>query len=111
MIDKNGYLKLTDFGFAKKLSKTEKTFTLCGTPEYLAPELINCEKEGYDQAVDWWAFGVLLYEMMVGFPPFYDKDPMGIYEKIFKLVVVFPSFLGNKEKDLIIKLLNPKISK
>ena len=46
--------------------------------------------------------------MLVGYPPFYDKDPMGIYDKIFKLLITFPDFLSKKEKDLIIKLLNPK---
>lgn len=111
LIDKNGNIKLADFGFAKWLGHKEKTYTLCGTPEYLAPELIHSDKEGYTRAVDWWALGVLMYEMMVGFPPFYDKDPIGIYEKIFRLTIEFPEFLSMNAKDLIVRLLNPKYKK
>jgi serine/threonine protein kinase len=52
-----------------------------------------------------------MYEMMVGFPPFYDKDPIGIYEKIFRLTIEFPEFLSINAKDLIVRLLNPKYKK
>ena len=75
LINKNGYLKLTDFGFAKQL-ENEKTYTLCGTPEYLAPEIIL--NKGHGKAVDWWTLGILLYEMLVGIDPFSDDDPMKI---------------------------------
>lgn len=68
LIGKDGHIKITDFGFAKKIK--DKTFTLCGTPEYLAPEIImSC---GHDMSVDWWALGVLIFEMLSGYPPFYD---------------------------------------
>lgn len=65
MIDKEGNIKITDFGFAKKLDK-DRTFTLCGTPEYLAPEIIKGTKLGYGKSVDWWALGILIFEMLSG---------------------------------------------
>lgn len=63
LLDAHGYLKVTDFGFAKYVP--DRTFTLCGTPEYLAPEIIN--SAGHGKAADWWAFGVLLFEMLCGY--------------------------------------------
>ncbi|KAI6946446.1 Pkinase-domain-containing protein, partial [Hortaea werneckii] len=68
LIDADGHLKLVDFGFAKKIENRE-TYTLCGTPEYLAPEVIR--NTGHGTAVDWWAFGILIYEFLVGQPPFW----------------------------------------
>ena len=108
LLDRKGNIKLVDFGFAKKLLHN-RTYTLCGTPEYLAPELINSGKKGYGRSVDWWALGILFYEMLVGYPPFYDKKPIGIYKKILRGVIEFPSFLSTRVKDLIRKLLNPEI--
>jgi len=78
VLDSKGYVKLVDFGLAKKVD-TGKTWTLCGTPDYLAPEIIL--NEGHDWAVDYWSFGVLLYELAAGVPPFYAEDPMEIYER------------------------------
>ena len=68
-------MKLTDFGFAKYL-ENGKTYTLCGTPEYLAPEIIL--NKGHGKPVDLWAMGILLYEMLIGIDPFSDDDPMMI---------------------------------
>lgn len=68
LVAADGHLKITDFGFAKKIE--EKTYTLCGTPEYLAPEIIM--SVGHNLGVDWWALGVLIFEMLAGYPPFYD---------------------------------------
>lgn len=76
LVDQNGYPKLIDFGFAK--IKNGKTYTLCGTPEYMAPEIIM--GRGYDKAVDWWAFGVLVYECLAGFSPF--CDPHGANQQV-----------------------------
>lgn len=87
LINNNGYLKLTDFGFAKIIEG--KTYTLCGTPEYLAPEIIL--NKGHGKPVDWWTLGILLYEMLVGIDPFNDDDPMMIYQKIIKGKIKFPN--------------------
>eukprot|EP00954_Amorphochlora_amoebiformis_P021246 1345126-Amorphochlora_amoeboformis.AAC.1 len=80
LISAEGHVKLADFGFSKKLEKDKRTWTLCGTPEYLAPEIIH--SIGHHYGVDWWALGILLFEMLAGFPPFYDEQPFNIYQKI-----------------------------
>lgn len=71
--------RLIDFGFAKKLRSSERTFTLVGTPQYLAPEIVA--SSGHGMAVDWWGFGVLVYELLTGSPPF-NGTTMVIYQKI-----------------------------
>ena len=108
LINKNGYLKLTDFGFAKQL-ENEKTYTLCGTPEYLAPEIIL--NKGHGKAVDWWTLGILLYEMLVGIDPFSDDDPMKTYQKILKGKINFPKTFNKDAKSLIKHLLTQDTSK
>ncbi|KAL8970972.1 MAG: hypothetical protein Q9183_001273 [Haloplaca sp. 2 TL-2023] len=122
LIDSEGHIKLVDFGFAKKV-ETRETYTLCGTPEYLAPEVIrnsgNCcfksrhpkfrpdpvsfdgQKPGHGTAVDWWAFGILVYEFLVGTPPFWDKNPMRIYEMICEGKLRFPSDMDEDARSLI----------
>ena len=107
LIDTHGYLKLTDFGFAKICLK--RTYTLCGTPEYIAPEILL--NKGHGKPVDWWTFGILLYEMLAGFPPFNDEDPMGIYQKILKCKVRFHSDFPSDAKSLIKHLLVIDLSK
>ncbi|XP_075159503.1 protein kinase, cAMP-dependent, catalytic subunit 3 [Haematobia irritans] len=101
LINRDGHLKITDFGFAKKLR--DRTWTLCGTPEYLAPEII--QSKGHNKAVDWWALGILIYEMLVGYPPFYDENPFGIYEKILSGKIEWPRHIDPSAKDLVKKLL------
>lgn len=108
VLDSNGYLKLVDFGLAKKID-SGKTWTLCGTPDYLAPEVIL--NEGHDWAVDYWALGVLLYEMTAGSPPFYADDPMEIYEKILSGNVSIPSHFSKGLSDIVKKLLRTYQSK
>ena len=108
LITKKGYLKLTDFGFAKLL-ENDKTYTLCGTPEYLAPEIIL--NKGHGKPVDWWTMGILLYEMLVGIDPFSDDDPMSIYKKIVKGKIHFPKDFDKDAKSLIKHLLNGDTTK
>ena len=103
----SGYLKLTDFGFAKVV--TTQTYTLCGTPEYLAPEIIT--NKGHGKPVDWWTLGVLLYEMLVGIDPFSDPDPMMVYQKIIKGKIKFPKNIDKDGKSLIKHLLLGDVSK
>ena len=107
LIDTKGYLKLTDFGFAKVCEG--RTYTLCGTPEYLAPEILL--NKGHGKPVDWWTFGVLLYEMIAGIDPFNDEDPMLIYQKILKGKIKFPSSFPSNGKSLVNHLLTQDLSK
>ena len=83
LLDQEGHIKLVDFGFAKRLGhrgdRPVETYTLCGTPEYLAPEVI--QNKGHTAAVDWWALGILLYEFLTGYPPFWHQNPIEIYKQ------------------------------
>merc|ERR1719453_2943858 len=80
MIDAKGYIKVVDFGFAKHIK--DRTWTLCGTPEYLAPETIR--NKGHGKGVDWWALGILIYEMVVGIPPYNGDTAMQTYTQILE---------------------------
>jgi len=88
LVDEDGYVKLTDFGMAKHLKPEEKARTFCGTPEYLAPEIILGEK--YNKSCDWWCFGILIYEMLCGIPPFYNENQDRMYELIKFAEIKFP---------------------
>uniref|UniRef100_A0A0K0FBR6 cGMP-dependent protein kinase n=1 Tax=Strongyloides venezuelensis TaxID=75913 RepID=A0A0K0FBR6_STRVS len=82
LLTNTGYLKLVDFGFAKKVPSGKKTWTFCGTPEYVSPEIIL--NKGHDQAADYWAIGIYICELMLGRPPFQASDPMKTYTLILK---------------------------
>ena len=101
LLDSEGHLKLADFGFAKKVAT--KTYTLCGTPEYLAPEVIL--SRGHDTCCDWWTLGVIIYEFLSGCPPFYDDNQYRVYEKILSAKIEWPRYFDSTAKDLIKKLL------
>jgi len=107
MIGSDGYLKLIDFGFAKVVTK--RTYTICGTPEYIAPEILL--NQGHGKAVDWWTLGILLYEMLAGYPPFQDDDPMAIYRKIINTKPRYPDGFDSNLKSLIKHLLRRDLSK
>lgn len=110
LLSDSGYIKVTDFGFAKKLQNGSRTWTLCGTPDYLAPEVIA--QQGHGKAVDWWTLGILIYEMLASVPPFYDDNPRRVYEKILQGHINFNGGSFSKAaQDLIKKLLTQKSSK
>lgn len=98
LLDAAGHLRLTDFGLAKGgitgPGAEGGTKTFCGTPEYLAPEIL--ENKGHGKAVDWWAMGTLLYEMLTGLPPFYDTNVQRMYHKILHDPLKFPK--GDKQQ-------------
>jgi protein kinase A len=107
LIGKNGYLKICDFQLAKVIK--DRTYTMCGTPEYLAPEIIL--NKGYGLSVDWWALGVLIYEMICGVDPFSDEDPVMTYQNILNHKIEFSSDFDEKSRSLIKHLLEPELSK
>ena len=104
LLDSNGFVKLVDFGFAKKI--VERTFTLCGTPDYLAPEIIL--NSGHGEEVDWWALGIFIYEMLAGFTPFTEENSVTndveIYGNILRKDVIFPGHFSASASNLIKKL-------
>ncbi|KAI1265677.1 Pkinase-domain-containing protein [Xylariaceae sp. FL1019] len=109
LLDYQGHIALCDFGLCKLDMKDEdRTNTFCGTPEYLAPELLM--GQGYNKTVDWWTLGVLLYEMLTGLPPFYDENTNEMYRKILSEPLHFPGadVVPPAAKDLLTKLLNRK---
>lgn len=107
LIDCHGHIRVTDFGFAKRV--TDITWTMCGTPEYLAPEIIM--NKGYGHGVDWWAVGVLIYEMRCGRSPFECSDQVKLFKKITLRDFTFPRDFTNDEKMLIKGLLQPDITR
>jgi len=105
LLDYQGHIALCDFGLCKLDMKDEdRTNTFCGTPEYLAPELLM--GRGYNKTVDWWTLGVLLYEMLTGLPPFYDENTNEMYRKILSEPLHFSDVVPPAAKDLLTKLLN-----
>mmetsp|Transcript_21791 Transcript_21791/g.44759 ORF Transcript_21791/g.44759 Transcript_21791/m.44759 type:complete len:397 (+) Transcript_21791:149-1339(+) len=103
LFSSSGHVRLVGFDYAKRV--TERTFTFCGAPDYVAPEMLT--DKGYAQSVDWWSLGVLAFEMLNGYPPFFDKSPFLIYQKVAKGKVEFPgkpAFLSPAQ-NLVAKLL------
>ncbi|XP_010017349.1 PREDICTED: cGMP-dependent protein kinase 2 isoform X5 [Nestor notabilis] len=104
ILDAEGYIKLVDFGFAKKIGSGQKTWTFCGTPEYVAPEVIL--SKGHDFSVDFWSLGILVYELLTGSPPFSGADQMTTYNLILKGIekLDFPKVITRRPEDLIRRL-------
>eukprot|EP01124_Arcella_intermedia_P006532 TRINITY_DN13869_c0_g2_i2.p1 TRINITY_DN13869_c0_g2~~TRINITY_DN13869_c0_g2_i2.p1 ORF type:complete len:451 (-),score=106.98 TRINITY_DN13869_c0_g2_i2:43-1395(-) len=106
LLTREGHIIMTDFGLSKEgLNDPEdRTGTFCGTPEYLAPEVL--EGKGYGKAVDWWSFGTLVFEMLTGLPPFYCEDVQEMYTKIMTAELEIPSFVSPDATDLLVRLLD-----
>ncbi|KAI3658353.1 hypothetical protein MP638_007327 [Amoeboaphelidium occidentale] len=117
LIDAMGHIKIVDMGFAKYLTnRRQRTSSFCGTPQYISPEIIlNAELggrgPGYNKSVDFYALGILIYEMLVGYTPFHDSNVAAIYRKVLYGNVEFPWGFDNNAKDLIKSLLNRNPSK
>ncbi|GAB1191164.1 cAMP-dependent protein kinase catalytic subunit [Aspergillus pseudonomiae] len=108
LLDRHGHLKITDFGFAKEVP--DITWTLCGTPDYLAPEVVS--SKGYNKSVDWWSLGILIFEMLCGFTPFWDSgSPVKIYENILRGRVKYPPYLHPDAVDLLSQLITADLTK
>jgi len=104
LLDEVGHVCLTDFGLSKEMVNTANAAkTFCGTPEYLAPEIL--QGVGHGKPVDWWSLGTLIFEMLTGLPPFYSRNVNHMYEKILKGELRTPSYVDPHVKDLIEKLL------
>ncbi|TDL23111.1 kinase-like protein [Rickenella mellea] len=110
LLGQDGHIKIADFGFAKLCPNT--TWTLCGTPDYLAPEIVSQSR--YNKSVDWYALGVLIFEMLYGLPPYHqpEPNPFLLYERITRgtAFIRWPPFHTNA-KDLILKLMESDPSK
>ncbi|KAJ8014159.1 hypothetical protein DPEC_G00037350 [Dallia pectoralis] len=109
LLGAEGYVKMVDFGFAKKIGMGKKTWTFCGTPEYVSPEVIM--NKGHDFGADCWSLGILIFELLTGTPPFSGTDPIKIYTTVLHGIekVDFPKRISKRPDDLIRRLckLNP----
>ena len=105
LLDGSGHIRLTDFGLSKEgiSSSSSGANSFCGTPEYLAPEILN--RQGHGRGVDWWSLGALLYEMLTGLPPFYCQDRERLFEKIRKSELHYPASLSSNTKHILRGLL------
>uniref|UniRef100_A0A3B3HUG9 Ribosomal protein S6 kinase n=1 Tax=Oryzias latipes TaxID=8090 RepID=A0A3B3HUG9_ORYLA len=109
LLDSNGHIVLTDFGLSKEFDQAERAFSVCGTIEYMAPEIVEGGKSGHDMAVDWWSLGVLMYELLTGGSPYTvdggENSHSDIARRILKKDPPFPKDMDPSAKDLIQRLL------
>ena len=103
LLDSNGVVKLADFGWSNYFDDDNRRLTYCGTPEYLAPEMIK--QSGHDKALDVWNLGVLLFELLTGSPPFEGSSQSDLFSNILALKIKWPKGFSGIAKDLISKLL------
>lgn len=105
LLDKDGHIKIADFGMCKEnILEEDKTVTFCGTPDYIAPEIINGQK--YNSSVDWWSFGIMLYEMLVGQSPFNGDTEEDLFQSICRDTPYYPRCVGSEASSLISQLLD-----
>lgn len=106
LLDSDGHIKMTDFGLSKQglNDPNARTKTFCGTPEYLAPEVLQGLE--YGKAVDWWSLGTLIFEMLTGLPPFYDEDVQRMYAQKMTAELEVPDHVDPNATDLISKFLD-----
>jgi len=103
ILDSEGHIRITDFGLSKEDVEGDSITSICGTPEYLAPEILR--KLPYGASVDWWSLGTVLFEMIAGLPPFFDKNRQLMYKKILESELRPPPFMSPAAVDLCSKLL------
>ena len=104
VLDGFGHIKLTDFGLSKEgVTENITSKSMCGTPEYLAPEILD--KQGHGKAVDWYTLGALMYEMLTGLPPFYTEDREKLFERIRRGNLPYPPYLSPDARNLLEALL------
>ncbi|OMP10177.1 hypothetical protein COLO4_04757 [Corchorus olitorius] len=109
LLDADGHVVLTDFGLSKEFDENTRSNSLCGTVEYMPPEIIT--GKGHDKAADWWSVGILLYEMLTGKPPFVGGNREKVQQKIVKERIKLPAFLSSEAHSLLKGLLNKDASK
>lgn len=103
ILDSEGHVRITDFGLSKEGVEGDTIKSICGTPEYLAPEILR--KQTYGHCVDWWSLGTLLYEMICGLPPFYDRNRQVMYRKILHADLNPPPHMSAEALDLCSRML------
>lgn len=104
LLDQEGYLKIADFGLCKEgMGFGDRTSTFCGTPEFLAPEVLT--ETSYTRSVDWWGLGVLIFEMLVGESPFPGDDEEEVFDSIVNEEVRYPRFLSTESIAIMRRLL------
>ncbi|KAF7657531.1 hypothetical protein LDENG_00025560, partial [Lucifuga dentata] len=103
LLDSEGHIKIADFGMCKEnMQEESQTSTFCGTPDYIAPEILLGQK--YNSSVDWWSFGVLLYEMLIGQSPFHGRDEEELFQSIRTDNPCYPRWLSKDSRDILVKL-------
>ncbi|TNM91547.1 hypothetical protein fugu_019927 [Takifugu bimaculatus] len=103
LLDSDGHIKIADFGMCKEnMQEESQTSTFCGTPDYIAPEILLGQK--YNSSVDWWSFGVLLYEMLTGQSPFHGHNEEALFQSIRTDNPSYPSWLSKDAEDILKKL-------
>jgi len=112
LLDSEGHVRITDFGLAKDaMELSDKTHTFCGTPDYLAPEIIA--QKGHGRGVDWWSLGTMIYEMVAGLPPFYSENFNVMYERILRSPLEFrpPEMFTKDSRNLLEGMLQKEPEK